>query len=165
MRTIKFLPDTGNVIKVQAENGINVGQFAELLLAKGGSLDLGKNMLTEKVSKATFLTSDAVLPDGDISLFSVIKDPKGNNTRAEVYAQIKELVSTYGERAKNHFNEFGNYTRTSTEDLLHLLKTFRKTKPSKKATPVKTTKTAAKSSDEQELRAARDAFKGKVYRG
>lgn len=171
MRKIKFLPDTGNMLTVEAEETLTVGQFIQMLVENNVSFDLNKNLLTEKKTKASFMTSDAVLPEGDISLFSVIKDPKGNapTSRADVYAAIKELKDTYGDYVKQHF---GNYTQVATDQLLKLLKSFSKSEARKsmgKKTP-STTKVVSKptvkkqSNEELELRAAQKAFVGNVYR-
>jgi hypothetical protein len=131
MRTIKFKPDTGNGIIVQAENGINVTHFIELVQAQGGQIDLSKNLLTELVSKATFLTGDAILPDGDLRIFSTVKDPKGNKrgdydhyTRAQLYDAVKEFKAA-SPKAADHFSQYGNITQVSSVDLRYLLETYK----------------------------------------
>jgi hypothetical protein len=173
MRKIKFLPDTGNIITLEAAEELTVGQFIEALQEKGGQFDLSKNLLTEKKSKASFLTSDSVLPAGDISLFSTIKDPKGNapTSRSDVYEAIKDLKAAYGDYVKTHF---GNYTQVATDTLLQLLKTFSKSEARKSLSKgnAKTTKTVAKkavtkttaSKEDLELRAAQKSFTPKIYR-
>jgi len=181
MRKIKFLPDTGNIITLEAADGLTVGAFIEALQEKGGQFDLNKNLLTEKKSKASFLTSDSVLPDGDISLFSTIKDPKGNApaTRSDVYEAIKDLKAAYGDYVKQHF---GNYTQVATDKLVKLLKTFSKSEArkslSKKPAAKTATKTVAKkvvakkpvaksvkiSKEDLELKAAQKSFAPKIYR-
>lgn len=177
MRKIKFLPDTSNIIALEAPENLTVGAFIELLQSKNGQFDLSKNLLTGKKSKASFLTSDSVLPEGDIFLFSTIKDPKGNVTsRADVYQKIKELKDTYGDYVKQHF---GNYTQVATDKLEKLLKTFSKSearkslakKPVAKTTATKTVakkvvakKTVSASKEDLELKAAQKSFAPKIYR-
>lgn len=175
MRKIKFLPDTGNIIILEVAEELTVGAFIEALQEKNGQFDLSKNLLTEKKSKASFLTSDSVLPAGDISLFSTIKDPKGNAfaTRSDVYEAIKDLKAAYGDYVKTHF---GNYTQVATDRLIQLLKSFSKAearksmvgkKPAVKSTPkaVVTKKVVTKTSKEDdELRAAQRSFAPKIYR-
>ena len=132
-------------------------------------------------SKSTYLTGEAILPDGDIRLFSTAKDSKGNLTRPEIYAQISTFKSTHGvDRVKAHF---GNYTQVGSTELESLIKSFAKKAPSKvapaaKVVPAKVvaTKAVAKAapvapkavtskavvssedSDFNELRAAQRAF-------
>lgn len=173
-RKIKFLPDSGSILSVSADNNLTVGQFITLLTQAGGQFSLEKNLLTEKRSKATFLTADSLLPDGDISLFSTIKDPKGNLSRNEIYAAIKEHIERDGEAAKEHFNYYGNYTRTSSEVLEELLEEYapvpvkRATTPAPKKTASAPTKTKAVQSstdaDDAELIAAQRAFAPRLTR-
>ena|SRR5688572_22014338 len=180
MRTIKWLPDVGNILKISASDDINLEQFMALLIKAGGTLDLNKNLVTEKVSKATFLTPDAILPNGDITLFSVIKNPKGNSIkqldRKSIYNQIKKFVDRDGQRAKNFFNSKGNYTRVTTEELAKLVARYTKKPVTKtKATlPKGTTVAASKSKntpvakkrvsrEEAEARAAQKSFRGNIY--
>lgn len=131
MREIKFLPDTGNFIKLKADNGITVTEFVELLTKEGGQFDLSKNLLTDKKSKSTFLVADGVLPDGDIVLISTVKDPKGNLTRQEVYAKIKEFIERDGDKAKEYFSQYGNYTQVANDVLENLISKYSKRKPAK----------------------------------
>jgi hypothetical protein len=169
MRKIKFLPDTGNMITVEAANNLTVDQFITALTAKGGQFDLSKNLLTEKKSKASYLDGTSVLPDGDISLFSTIKDPKGNapTTRADVYDAIKALKETYGDYVKTHF---GNYTQVATHTLINLLKNFskseaRKSMGNKKVSSTKSVTVKKQvSKEEQELIELRKTFKPSIYR-
>lgn len=164
MRKIKFLPDTGNMITLNAPENLTVEAFVVLLEAEGGQFDLNKNKLVDKKSKSEFKVADATLPEGDISLFSLIKDPKGNNLRAEVYTKIKELITDYGQRAKDHFSQYGNYTQVSTADLQNLIKSFKKGKKVVVKVSVSTKKTPAKkavskvSQEELELKAAKKAY-------
>ena len=143
-RVIKVLPDSGSLIKLTAEDGLTVGQLMALLKEKGHTFSLDKNLLTQKGTLATFLVAEAQLPDGDIVLFSTVKDPKGNDrSRAEIMGDVKAKIIQYGDKAKAHFTVgTRNYTQISSADLEKLLKSFRVGSP-KAATPV-ATKTVAK---------------------
>lgn len=149
-RSIKVLPDSGSLIKLTAEDGLTVGQLMALLKEKGHTFSLDKNLLTQKGTLATFLVAEAQLPDGDIVLFSTVKDPKGNDrSRAEIMGDVKAKITQYGDKAKAHFTVgTRNYTQISSSDLETLLKSFR-VNGSKAATPVAApakaaTKTVAK---------------------
>lgn len=117
-RKIKFLPDTGNPTVIEAEDNLTLGGFVELLVAKGVDFNLEKNLLTELDSKAIYATPEAVLPNGDIRLFSTVKDPKGNTrSRKEIYADVNSFITRDGDRAKNFFNKDQNFTRVGSDIL------------------------------------------------
>lgn len=124
MRTIKLVVDTGTPVILEAPNELTVGGLISLLNEKGITFDLQKNFLTELKSEAIFATESAMLPDGDLRLFSSIKDPKGNTERQDLYAKIKSLVERDGERAKKFFNRNENYTRVSSDNLKRDIATY-----------------------------------------
>jgi hypothetical protein len=186
-RLVKVLPDTGSLLKFNAPDDINVEQLMALIEENGGSLDLSKNLLTEKVTKATFLTGDAIIPNGDVTFFTTLKDPKGNLTasksssyktlsRSECYSEIAKFKKRDGDRAVAYFYGF---TTMKTSILEGKIKMYSKKSPALKTKagklpPVtkvnaskasKTTKSAPKkvNREEAELRAARKSFKGNIY--
>lgn len=171
MRQIKFLPDVGNMIKIEAPEDITLGQFIELVTAAGGQIDLNKNILTEKKTRNSLLVPEAIIPNGDISIFATVKDPKGNKTdysaytRKELYEAIKAFKDSDGNRAVEHFSEYGNITQVSSADLIWMLNSY---KPKKaKVTPVKVKastsgKTKTVDTDEVELKAAQRSFAPKL---
>lgn len=183
-RLIKFLPDVGSITRVEAENGITVDQFIELLEEEGGQLDLSKNMLTDKATRSTFLVGDAILPDGDITLISTIKDPKGNTARSEALDKVRSFKQRDGQRAVDYFAHLGNITQVKQNLLEVAIKDYSKKAPLKKpVNPVKATKKklpkvvskkGSKSStskskksnldkETQEARAFQRRFKGSIY--
>ena len=183
MRELRILPDTGALLKFKAPNDLTVEQLMVYIEEAGGSLDLSKNLLTEKVTKATFLTGDAKIPDGDLTFFTVLKDPKGNRikqlqglSRSECYLEIAKFKKRDGDRAITYFYGF---TTMKTSILEGKIKMYSKKSPAPKTKagklpPVtkvnasrasKTTKPTTKkvSREEAELRAAKKAFRGTVY--
>lgn len=174
MRKIKWLPDSGSMLTINAPNGINLEQFMALLIEAGGSLSLEKNLVTEKVTKATFLTAEAILPDGDITLFSTIKNPKGNEvSRKKLYAQIAKFKKRDGDRAIEYFYGFTTMTNNVLEGKVNLYSKKAPVTGSKSKLP-KVTKVAASKGkttsrpkkinrEEAEARAAQKSFKGNIY--
>lgn len=119
MRSIKFIGDV-TVTKLEGiANNLSVAELVEILSAKNITLDISKNMLTDKATKATFLTNDAMLPDGDIVLFSTIKDPKGNLSRQECYEFIRNCEDP------DFFCKDRNYTNKSTVALVTLIDEYK----------------------------------------
>lgn len=182
MRTIKFVNDTGAPIVLQAENNLSVADFIAAVLSQSNvTVDLGKVTLTELKTKATYMTGDAVLPDGDLKLFATVKDPKGNNKpdyasfgRKDLYEAIKDFKTSDGERAAEHFSQYGNITQVSSSDLVQLLKSYRPSKAKSKTTvgaismrtPVKksSSKSVNEDTDFKELKAAQASYKPKFTR-
>ncbi len=180
-RVLKYLPDTGALVKITAPDDINVEQFMTLLEEQGITLDLKKQLLVEKISKVSFLTGDAMLPNGDATLFSLAKDPKGNNSlkikqldRKSIYSSIAKHITKDGQRAKDYFNKYGNYTRTSSEDLEKLLKAYKPSKGKASSLPKVTKVNGSKASkttskpkkvtrELAEVKAAQKAFRGTIY--
>lgn len=171
MRTIKILPDSGSMVKFDAADGINVERFLALALENGLNIDLSKTKLVEKVSKASFDTGDALLPDGDITLFTVIRNPKGNEmSRKQLYAQISKFKKRDGDRAVDYFYGFTTMTNSVLEGKINL---YSKKAPIAKNKAPKTTKVAASkaksttrkkvSREEAEVIAARTSYKSTAY--
>lgn len=139
MRTIKFVNDTGSPVRIEAPENITVNQFIELLIEKENvAVNLSKVVLTELKSKAIFATGDAILPDGDLRLFTTIKDPKGNGkfdelNRKQIYTIINTFKTLDGERAINHFSSEGNITQVASWLLIDLIKTYRPSNKSRAA--------------------------------
>lgn len=124
MRTIKFLPDTGNAVILQSNNDLTMGQFIELLLAQEVNLDLNESVVVERQSRAIYADGTSTLPNGDIVLVSKIKDPKGNNSRVEYYNTIQSLIKKDGQYAKNHFSRGKSYTNKKTDKLAELIESY-----------------------------------------
>jgi len=79
MRRIKIMPEVGSPMTFEPiENNLSVGELIVKCGEKGFSLDIKSTSLRDKASRETFTTPDAILPDGDITLFTLPKDPKGN---------------------------------------------------------------------------------------
>ena len=179
-RNIRILPDTGSMIKFSAEDDINVEALLALCIENGLNIDLEKVKLVEKVSKAAFDTGDATIPNGDVTFFTCVKNPKGNEiselSRTDVYDTIRKYVNRDGDKAKDYFNQYGNYTRVSTETLTKLITKDAKKTPvtkTKSRLPKTTTVAASKSKtstrgkkiskEEAEVIAARNSYKSKFY--
>tara|TARA_R110000868_G_scaffold148357_3_gene370208 strand:- start:6121 stop:6633 length:513 start_codon:yes stop_codon:yes gene_type:complete len=124
MRTIKFLPDTGNAVVFQAANDLSMGQFIELLLAQDVTLDLNESVVVERQSRAIYADGTSILPNGDLVLVSKVKDPKGNSSRSEHYTVIQSLIKQDGEFAKNHFSKKKSYTNKKTVKLAELIESY-----------------------------------------
>jgi hypothetical protein len=139
MRTIKFVNDTGSPVRIEAPENLTVGQFIELLAQRENvSVNLSKVVLTELKSKAIFATDSAILPEGDLRLFTTIKDPKGNGkfddlSRGELYTIIRTIRTVDGENADEHFNSYGNITQVSSYILIELLDEYDYTRKSRAA--------------------------------
>lgn len=79
MRKIKIMPEVGSPMTIEPiENNLSVGEFINKCAEKGFSLDIKSTSLRDKASRETFTSVDEILPDGDIILFTLPKDPKGN---------------------------------------------------------------------------------------
>lgn len=135
MRTIKFLPDTGNAVVLQANNDLTMSQFIELLLAQEVNLDLNESVVVERQSRAIYADGTSTLPNGDIVLVSKIKDPKGNNSRVEYYTTIQSLIKQDGQYAKNHFSKGKSYTNKKTDRLAELIKSYNSPTTTENASP------------------------------
>jgi hypothetical protein len=181
MRTIKFVTDTAQPIIATIEghdNNMTVADFISIMLRDHNvTVDLNKTVLTELKSKAVYSTSDAILPDGDLKLFTTVKDPKGNGkfdglSRSEIYATIKEFINSDGDRARNHFSQYGSYTQVASVDLIQLLRSYRPSKSKTTTgaiamrTPVKTgaSKSSAQDKDIADLLAAQNSYRPNLTR-
>jgi len=185
MRTIKFVNDTGTPIKIEAPENLTVGQFNALLMEKENtSFSLSKVVLTELKSKAIFATEDAILPDGELRLFTTVKDPKGNKkgdydsySRAGLYDAIKEFKAA-SPKAAEYFSQYGNITQVSSADLRYLLENYKGSKGkttnttvgalqgSKKVAPVKVKASQSNADDSEfkEIMAAQNSFNPRLTR-
>ena len=101
----------------------------------------------EGVSKTTFLNDDTILPTNlpykgnitnDLLIMLTVKDKKissgASRSRSEIYAAIKVAIAN-DPAAKDKFNEDGNYTRKSSDELEAILNSLKKAPKASKTAP------------------------------
>lgn len=109
----------------------NVTTWGELSpLVKNEGYDLDNLHATENINKSDLVNTQAVLPEGDFTIFLRPKKTKSGAERGmglsykEIKAVIKEDFEKYPEEAVAHYNEGDNYTRKGTETLRGLVNSF-----------------------------------------
>jgi hypothetical protein len=94
------------------------GQLQTVFMEKGVSYSNMKVVIGE--TRVTLEHPDAVLPESDFKVFLLpTKTKSGGISRSEIYNAIKKLKSEKGDAFVKE--TFGNYTQTSSEDLIKKL--------------------------------------------
>jgi hypothetical protein len=132
-RVISIISTRGEKVKVPFSGTA----WADLkkILERGGTDVNGKSFsafslsnmkCVESINKSTLEHPQAVVPDGDFSLFLMpVKSKSGASlSRTEAYGKIKGFIEQDGDRAKAHFNSEKNYTTKSTDALNELIESY-----------------------------------------
>lgn len=99
------------------------GQLQTVFMEKGVSYNNMKVVIGE--TRVTLEHPDAVLPEGDFKVFLLpMKTKSGKMSRTEIYNEIKKLKNEKGDAFVKE--NFGNYTQTSSEDLVRKLANIKK---------------------------------------
>jgi hypothetical protein len=79
MRSIKLIANNGTKVILEAvQNDLSIGEYIELLAPQGYILNMGEVDIRPKNTQLLLSSPADTLPDGDITLFTLPKDPKGN---------------------------------------------------------------------------------------
>lgn len=111
--------------KAKIETDVTSWGSLKPLLAEEG-YDLNSLLATESIGRHDLVNEDAVLPDGEFTVFlRPAKTKSGadvaNMSYKELRAATKSAIETGGDAAKDHFNAGKSYTNKSTDDLRELL--------------------------------------------
>lgn len=156
MRTVKILTTSSGAKKLEnVPNDINTGQLIDILIINGINVSLQTEVLQYHPGDITAMVKETVVPNGNISVFTQPKDPKGNSERSELVDLIKSKGTP--EEIKAHF---GNWTRVSTDRLKELNKTFKVVAASKSSQGASNgvVVSALSESDTQDLKAKKAKF-------
>lgn len=116
-RIIRVMSSQGvNNNKLTVNEGIQWAELKTILKSNGYNIDSMKAV--ESTKRTTLEHEQAVVPDGNFSLFLYPLETKsGAASRSDLYASVKAFVARDGDQAKNFFNEGKNFTQKSSDDL------------------------------------------------
>ena len=123
MRTITLFTTYGGIKKIETD----VQTWGELKsLAEAQGIDTSRLIATESVRKTDLNHAEAVLPEGNFTVFFRKAETKaGADFSQASYRDCRNEISEIykrDENAKDHFNQGGkNYTNKSTEELRTLI--------------------------------------------
>lgn len=136
--------------KSKAKITTDVTTWGDLIpLVQKEGYDVKTLHATESINRADLVSTAAILPASDFTLFLRPKQTKSGADAAtmgykELRAVIKDAVDTEGDKARDHFNAGGkNYTNKSTDELRELVHDWLiKVAPTKKSAPISSTSTS-----------------------
>jgi hypothetical protein len=126
MRTIRLFTTRGKKASIQT----NARTWGEIKAQVEREMDTSISSLiaTETVNKTDLRADGAVLPEGDFTIIFRQKDTKaGADVSTLSYRECRETIRNIiaqDPSAKDFFNEGGNYTNKSTEDLRALISSW-----------------------------------------
>ena len=126
MRTITLFTTYGGIKKIETD----VQTWGELKsLAEAQGIDTSRLIATESVRKTDLNHAEAVLPEGNFTVFFRKAETKaGADFSQASYKDCRNEISEIYKRdedAKDHFNQGGkNYTNKSTEELRSLITSY-----------------------------------------
>jgi hypothetical protein len=123
MRKVRFYSTAGQTNVQHEFQGTTFGELKELMKTNNISYSGMKCVVGE--TKLTVEHDQAILPDGDFTLFIMpVKTKSGSLSRPEAYAAVKAHIERDGDKARNHFNSNKNYTNKSTDMINALLDSY-----------------------------------------
>lgn len=148
MRTISIYSSRGEKASKIETDVTTWGALRPLIKAKGYEVD--KLHASENVRKSTLEHADAVLPEGNFTIFMRPKQTKSGAKKradglkiAELKNLAKEDIASFPNMGKAHY---GAYSKMKVDELAELVNTFKGSAAKEKAATPKETKSATKKS-------------------